>query len=79
MAEEDKLNLVFDTQIPPRHQASFRFDLKRSVAKQNTLQVKLLYCLIILSFSSPRSFSPPRLIRRALGYNRRGGRNGLAV
>lgn len=43
MAEGCKLKSVFDTQIPPRHQASFRFDLKRSVAKQNALQVNLLF------------------------------------
>lgn len=43
MAEGYKLKLVFDTQKPPRHQASLRFDLKRSVAKQSTLQVNLLY------------------------------------
>jgi hypothetical protein len=42
MAEGCKLNPVFDKQIPPRHQASLRFDLKRSVAKQNALQVNLL-------------------------------------
>ena len=43
MAEGCKLKSVFDTQIPPRHQASLRFDLKRSVAKQNALQVNLLF------------------------------------
>lgn len=42
MAEPDTLNPVFDTQIPPRHQASLWFDLKRFVAKRKTLQVKLL-------------------------------------
>jgi hypothetical protein len=59
MAEGCKLKSVFDTQIPPRHQASLRFDLKRSVAKQNALQVNLLFGATRACLSAPVYQSDP--------------------